>query len=219
MTVERKHADIWMAQYSGEPYYLLDQRAEDVCLDSLARAMQNNTRYNGQTQLPLPIASHCCYVERLVRARWPDHLEAQLYALVHDCHEAFWGDLLRPVQLALAVAIPGFRDVWHRLLADADRAIFTAMGFSREFPTKVARDRVKLADSAALWFERYYLMDAANRSAVWRDDDASDWWRKSPTRFEPVIDEGREWRSHVEEVHWAWRVQCEWGSTTDDGKK
>jgi hypothetical protein len=200
MTVERKHADIWMAQCSGKPYYLLDQRAEDVCLDSLATAMQHNTRYNGQTQLPLPIASHCCYVERLVRARWPSHLDARLYALVHDCHEVFWGDLLRPVQIALAHVIPGFRDVWHELLADADRAIFTAMGLSPSFPTPVVRERVKLADSAALWFERFYLMDDANRSAQWRDDNAAEWWRQTSMKFEPFVDEGREWRVHVDEI-------------------
>lgn len=193
--------EVWMAQQTGKPFYLLLPKAEDVCIESLEISMDHLARYNGQTVLPLPVGAHCGLVARMIEMRWPRDVEAKLYAYLHDAHEALWGDLLRPVQEAIELVFPGFLAWWKSEMAKTDRAIFTKLGLPEEFPSTEARARVKQADGAALYFERRKLMGAPD--AKWRYDHMAQWWIDSMLKLDPLA--GPDWKSALDEAMFVYK--------------
>lgn len=196
-----KPEEVWMAQQSGKPFYLLLPKAEDVCIPSMRLSMDHLARYNGQTRLPLPVGRHCCLVARMTEMRWPRDVEAKLYAYLHDAHEAIWGDLLRPVQEALELMFPGFFVAWKAQMGLTDKVIFEAFGLPAAFPSDEARARVKQADGAALYFERRCLMGAPDTK--WRYDHMAEWWIDSMLALDPFS--GPDWKSALDETMFVYK--------------
>jgi len=203
---EHEHPKIWMAQQTGRPLWLLDLRPEDICLTSMNVAMDHIARYNGHTRMSLNLTSHSLFVERLVAMRWPEHVEARLYAMLHDAHEVFWGDLTRPVQLAFEQLLPGFRQMLKEVHEKTDRVIFTALGLPGDFPSSVARTRVAEADTAALWFERSQYI--GTQGPEWVDDHVAEWWKEKQLQHGLWLAYKREmsgWLDAVRELIVAWK--------------
>jgi len=90
---------IWTA--TGRRFYPQDPRAAEVHLSDIAYALANTNRWNGHTDPPISVAWHSIHVAALARSLAEhdgvDPDEACLYGLLHDAHEAYVGDMVRPI--------------------------------------------------------------------------------------------------------------------------
>lgn len=89
-----------MATVSGKIINLFNVNPDDVLLSDIAHGLAYNCRWNGHTSTYYSVAEHCL---RCVD-RAPDELK--LVALFHDCEEAYWGDMIRPLKNILKVVAP-----------------------------------------------------------------------------------------------------------------
>lgn len=124
-----------------------------VRLPEIAQALGKLCRYNGQTKHYYSVAEHslrCLYLAE----RWmPEQLTAELRAaiLLHDCHEAFLGDMSRPLFASLCQAakddILRLRDAWDKVIAG--RVGINAQAF--------ASPMVRWIDKQMMLIERWHL--------------------------------------------------------------
>lgn len=83
---------IWCGVASGQ---LIDLNRPENCvinINDIAHALANINRFNGHLCHQITVARHSVYVSDLV----PEPL--RLAALLHDAHEAYLGDIVRPVK-------------------------------------------------------------------------------------------------------------------------
>lgn len=84
------------AQFFGERAIdLLEFRVEHVDFYWIADRLSKIPRFLGSTAQPYSVAQHCVWVCDNVSR------EARPWALLHDAHEAYIGDITRPVRRAL----------------------------------------------------------------------------------------------------------------------
>lgn len=108
---------------SGGGISLLDPSPDDVRLEDIAWHLAGINRFLGATSAPVSVAAHSLAVLALYRHEFPgagpDELRA---ALMHDAHEAYLGDMTRPVKQALATLAPGaWAALEQRMQAAIDR--------------------------------------------------------------------------------------------------
>ena len=96
----------WVQTYSGVAFELLAPRAEDVRAADLAHALAYSCRFGGHTRSHYSVAQHSVLVAALVWHRTRD-LGATLLGLLHDAHEAYTGDIKKPVKWAIEAVAPG----------------------------------------------------------------------------------------------------------------
>ena len=114
----------------------LDLDAPDpalIDLAEIARVLEGLWRWGGRSPVRLSVAHHSV----LVADRVPDC--ARIHALLHDAHEAYLGDIQRPVSRALACGA-ALHDLRRRL----DAAIYAALDVPQ--PSPLVRAAVRLAD-------------------------------------------------------------------------
>lgn len=157
-----------MQTLTGRAFDLLDPKPEDVRLGEIARSLSRIPRFLGHTthDVAYSVAQHSALVMLLM----PDDSspDAMLYALLHDAHETYLGDLPTPVKAAMkayALSLPcahGARSVYQvdsfaELSRLADRTIFTAFGLPPVMSDDV-RKKVIHCDLLALRLERDAFM-------------------------------------------------------------
>lgn len=98
----------WMHTYTGRRFDLAAPKPEDVSKSDIAHALAYSSRFNGHTPQFYSIAEHSIHVSgvagRLAREKGYCGLAerlVRLYGLLHDAHEAYTGDIIRPMQHAL----------------------------------------------------------------------------------------------------------------------
>ena len=165
-------SNAWVQTVSGMDVDLLEPKPEKILLGDIAWSLARTARFNGHTitELPWSVAQHSLLVESLMPADSTPH--DRLVALLHDGHEAYMGDLVSPLSIAIDLL---FRQhdrqtdvqygpdpsVWLKNIAQLlDNAIFTAFGLS---PGPVCRLAVKTADVLALRVEHDLLMSPSRR--------------------------------------------------------
>ncbi len=82
--------------FTGRQVDLLSPQAADIAIEDIAHGLAYSTRFNGQTTTPITIAQHCVMGSYLF-----DEPEVALAFLLHDAHEAYIGDIVRPMRAAL----------------------------------------------------------------------------------------------------------------------
>lgn len=82
----------YMTTYTGQKFWPLDPRAEEVHLEDIAHALSRICRFNGHVRSHYSVAQHAVIVSHLV----PQYLAFE--ALHHDDAEAYLADLVRPVK-------------------------------------------------------------------------------------------------------------------------
>lgn len=90
---ENRRGD-WMQTWTGGRFYPLDPRKSEVEIVDIAFALGNIARYNGHCRF-YSVAEHSVHVSRIVP---PEHA---LQGLLHDAHEAYMGDITRPMKNCL----------------------------------------------------------------------------------------------------------------------
>lgn len=129
----------WMQTYTGRAFYPLEPAAADIDPVDIAHALSLLCRYGGHVDRFYSVAEHCVLMSHAVAP------ENALWALLHDATEAYMGDLIRPLKLAM----PAYREAEDRLMA----AICDRFGIDPACPAEV-----KTADNRILRDERDELM-------------------------------------------------------------
>ena len=96
----------WMQMFpSGQQFWPLDPRQEDICLEDVAHALSNLCRFGGQVSNFYSVAQHSVhcseYVTEEARAVGRPHDEIErlgAQALMHDGTEAYLIDVPRPIK-------------------------------------------------------------------------------------------------------------------------
>lgn len=151
--------------YTGIDIPLLYPQPEHIDIRDVAHHLALINRFCGATDMPISVAQHSVYVAKVVAHLKGDPV-AQLWGLLHDSHEAYIGDISRPVKYLLGI------DCMSSLAAKLDIAITTRFGLHPKL-TAEHFDLVKVADDMAL-------------AAEWRDQMKGDSPIASPAAPFPV---------------------------------
>lgn len=130
----------WMQTYTGEKFYPLDPRPEEVNEQDIAHALSLICRYGGHSLAFYSVAEHCVLLSLAVPS------EFALWALLHDAAEAYVGDMVRPLKRML----PHYSVIEDGVLA----------AILRRFDVEVGPipDEVKEADNRIILTERAAVM-------------------------------------------------------------
>lgn len=180
----------WMTTASGLEFDTATIDTDDINVSDIAHHLATSTRFNGAALRPYSVAEHsllvCEIAERDLGMRDPSAL---LAALMHDAHEAYFGDVIQPVKAQL-----GERAAL--IEARLERAVHRRYGLIT--PSTAYREQIRRADLMALATERRDLLPRTPTQwtvltgiepAEWvnlRDRDAftwQDWYRAFCNRF------------------------------------
>lgn len=93
---------------------LREPEPDQIDILDIAHALARIPRFNGHTRDNYSVAQHSVFVSHLVK---PDQA---LYGLLHDAHEAYLGDLLKP----FLMEYPGLREAFLEARNRFDKVIF-----------------------------------------------------------------------------------------------
>lgn len=137
---------------------LLLSRPDAICIEDIAAHLAKINRFNGATSDPYSVAQHSALVQRLAALSGGD-AATQLWALLHDAHEAYLGDMPTPVQRHVFGDADKGRNIlptpWEEAQLRLDEAICAHCGLTL---TAAMRDTVAALDRAALATEWRDLM-------------------------------------------------------------
>ena len=102
---------IWMQTRSGAAFDLIHPDPAMVDFREIAEALGQINRFAGHTSRPVSVALHTLTVAEITQKASPS---AVPWALLHDAHEAYTGDITTPVQHAIAVMAARAAEVAHR---------------------------------------------------------------------------------------------------------
>jgi len=130
---------------SGRQFSFTNPQPDMVAVEDVAHALSNINRFTGHTAYAYSVAQHCVSVSRYLELTGHPVI-VQYAGLLHDAHEAYFGDISSPLKAFLGVAP----------LEDRIQAVVAeAFGLT----TAQMHDRsVKLADLTALAVEVDHLM-------------------------------------------------------------
>lgn len=90
---------IWIQTFTGRRVDPLNIHPEDIIIEDVAHALSNLCRFNGHCKKFYSVAEHSVYTARITE---DEHDEmAALWGLLHDAHEAYMGDVSRPLKSLL----------------------------------------------------------------------------------------------------------------------
>lgn len=132
----------WTLTTSGRRVTPLAMTEDQIHWPDIAGSLAKINRFNGCTTTPYSVAQHCCHVARILPP------ELRLHGLLHDAHEAYIGDVTRPVKAILQrmQSSDAPIEVLSRLL---DGTIYTKAGLAWPLSEPVAR-AIARADDAML---------------------------------------------------------------------
>ena len=133
--------------YGGRVVNLLNPTVNDINLENIAFSLSKQCRFNGNCKEFYSVAQHSVNVARLIESP-----EAKIYGLLHDCHEAFIGDISTPVKnLLKAKGGTLIKKIWDEVTGSFDAVIYEACGL--DFPSEDILEQVSSADREALYYE------------------------------------------------------------------
>lgn len=169
---ERKPNTPWVQTFMGKAVDLLNTDPASINLTDIAVHLSRSNRFNGATIIDgWSVAEHSMLVHKVLLSIQPDadpFLEA--YALLHDAHEAYTGDITSPVKQALQVILrhAGCEvDPVAVLSTHIQQAIHQRFGLPGQ-PTIVQQQAIADADVMALSIEKRAFMGPEPRP--WLDN-------------------------------------------------
>lgn len=159
----------WMVTFTGQKFYPLDPRPEEVHIEDIAHALSINNRYNGHTIRPYSVGHHSLLCSLHVAK---GH---ELTALLHDATEAYLADVVRPAKRGM----PEYMEIEKRLW---ENAIAPRFGLD-----KVMSKEVHLVDNQMLVTEAGQLLN----------DRGPRWWEEThwPKPLEGVVIDELDWKT------------------------
>lgn len=133
---------------TGKPYDFMHPDLRNIGIVDIAYPLSTTNRFGGHAKPFVSVAQHSVLVCDIVRAESDGNLELLQAALLHDAHEAFLGDVPRPMKPRLG---DGYKDLARR----ADEAIAERFEISVE---SMHDPRIKEADITAMTNEGHLVM-------------------------------------------------------------
>lgn len=133
-------------------YDTLDPAAVDI--HDIAHALGHTNRFAGQARFASSVAQHSIAVSRYLERRG-EPTEIVLGGLLHDAHEAYFGDIPSPLKYYLGIGAREKR---------IQKFVIKTLGFD---PALVFDPRVKLADLVSLKVEREILLPEDGDELGW----------------------------------------------------
>lgn len=123
-----KHRGDWMQTFGGRPFWPLDPKPVDVCIEDIARASALTNRFKGHSLRAVNLAQHQLMVSYVVRDLGGDE-RTQLGGLLHDAHEVLdgIGDVARPVKESMPLLV---RQWYNEHVRRVELAIFECFGIA-----------------------------------------------------------------------------------------
>lgn len=87
----------WIQTYTGRKVFPLDLTPDQICIEDIAHSLAGINRYLAHTRSYISVAQHSVLVSLSVP------VEDALWGLLHDAHEAYLGDIVRPLKGVLMV--------------------------------------------------------------------------------------------------------------------
>lgn len=158
-------SNAWVQTVSGMDVDLLEPTPDQILLGDIAHALARLARFNGHTigDRPWSVAQHSLLVESLMPPESTPH--DRMVALLHDAHEAYIGDLISPLFIAMD-SIPRINAIsspstyLKNIASTLDVAIWKTFGIN---PNAICLAAVKKADMLALRIEHDLLMSPSRR--------------------------------------------------------
>lgn len=142
----------WIQTATGNKYWPLDPRPEDVHVEDIAHSLGMLCRYNGHCRFFYSVAEHSVHVAQVLMAEGHD-VPTVLAGLLHDGSEAYCTDVPRPLKPYLL----GYDEIEERnWLAIAHR-----FGLPPVMPEAVHK-----ADNAVLLAEKPVLMGMQHKWSI-----------------------------------------------------
>ncbi|WP_127078424.1 phosphohydrolase [Rhodomicrobium lacus] len=141
----------WTQTHSGLAFDLTAQLPHQVNIHDIAAALAKQCRFAGACTQFYSVAQHSVIVADALKKHTPI---VQLYGLLHDAHEAYIGDVIRPVKELVASVLP--YDPFSALGDAVQRTIYAA--FRLPEPSEAVRQLVHRADNQALATEQRDVM-------------------------------------------------------------
>lgn len=157
----------WIQTHSGLAFDLLKPKADQIYTGDIVHALARIARFTGHTKgdLPYSVAVHSVHAHLIAAKASPADYTARLWALLHDAHEAYVGDISTPMKEAL-----GFRkkdSPYDKMVRRIDLAIARHFGLTSAHLRDVELI-VKRCDFLALQGERAAYMAKSTRP--WKMD-------------------------------------------------
>lgn len=140
----------WMTTFTGKRFFPLAPHPDDICIEDIAHHLAFSNRFGGATRQSYSIAQHSIHVSRLVPP------ELALLGLMHDAPEAYIGDMVHP----LKVAMSRFKSVEFRLWE------VIAKKFDLPITDPSSNPALKQADIKACMTERRDLLNSSGHKWV-----------------------------------------------------
>lgn len=87
----------WIQTYTGRRFDLFAPQVDQIAIEDIAHALAMTCRFNGHTLRFYSVAEHSLRVAEILPARY------RLWGLLHDAHEAYCGDVVRPLKRRLRI--------------------------------------------------------------------------------------------------------------------
>ena len=145
--MSNEYDEHWIATYTGLKFHYLNPQPEEICIEDIAHALALTCRFGGHCKTFYSVADHSIHVGELLQYRW------RRAGLLHDAHEAYLHDILRPIK----ADIPVYGQIANRVQEVIDRK-FGTYAAATEY-----RSAIKEADNIMLAMEARDLMANTTR--------------------------------------------------------
>ena len=140
----------WVPTRTGNGFYVIDPKPEDVRLEDIAYGLSYTYRYGGQVE-PITVAEHSVLMSLIIEIMWPQSGK-MLAGLMHDACEAYTHDIQAPVRQFIKVDMPnGEQITWGDFERKINQTVAKALGLDTRF---YAAPEIKAADLLALCLEK-----------------------------------------------------------------
>ena len=154
---------IWLA--SGRKYFFLNPSPDDVVLEDILAGL-HQLRWTGQAHVVGDLLVHSSRVA-LIAKRLGGTPQECATALFHDAHEAYLGDVSRPLKMAMKALVMSNARSPYSILEDAGKAV-VAERFRLVYPHP---EIVHLADNIVLAWEAILWGKDLDEAGLSRPDD------------------------------------------------
>ena len=148
--------------YTGRLFDFREPTPDMICIEDIAHALALTNRFNGHTYQPYSVAEHC------ERMSYPELPGDPLSNLLHECAEAYVGDISSPQKGCLIWEWPGPGHVTQTTFRDQEeyilKIIYGALGILPRLPADT-----KKADHIMLATEIRDLMPKTTAFDSWLD--------------------------------------------------
>lgn len=135
---------------------------DDLLIDDMAWALSRTARFAGHTITTVQYnnAQHSVFVAEMIGNTGTHSSKLELFGLLHDCAEAYVGDLPSPIK-----RISGLKEHFARIEDNLLNMIYKK--FVGRLPTELEWSVVKQFDARACQIEAYTFMRSRGLSVQW----------------------------------------------------